>query len=108
VEALFGHIPGLKVVIPSTPHDAKGLLIAAIHDPDPVIYLEPARAYRAVRQEVPEQAYAVEIGTARVESEGEELTLVSYGAQMIEAGACGFGRGRPVGRADRSAHNLPF
>jgi pyruvate dehydrogenase E1 component beta subunit len=85
VEALFGHIPGLKVVIPSTPHDAKGLLIAAIRDPDPVIYLEPARAYRAVRQEVPEEAYSVEIGAARVEAEGDELTLVSYGAQMIEA-----------------------
>ncbi len=85
VEALFGHVPGLKVVIPSTPHDAKGLLIAAIRDPDPVIYLEPARAYRAVRQEVPEQAYSVEIGIARVEAEGDDLTLVSYGAQMIEA-----------------------
>ncbi|MGA2977210.1 MAG: alpha-ketoacid dehydrogenase subunit beta [Spirochaetia bacterium] len=85
LEALFGHIPGLKVVIPSTPHDAKGLLIAAMRDPDPVIYLEPARAYRAVRQEVPEEAYTVEIGTARVEAEGEELTLVSYGAQMMEA-----------------------
>ena len=85
LEALFGHIPGLKVVIPSTPHDAKGLLIAAIRDPDPVVYLEPARAYRAVRQEVPEEGYTVEIGKARVEAEGDELTLVSYGAQMIEA-----------------------
>jgi pyruvate dehydrogenase E1 component beta subunit len=85
VEALFGHIPGLKVVIPSTPHDAKGLLIAAIRDPDPVIFLEPARAYRAVRQEVPENGYTVEIGKARIEAEGDELTLVSYGAQMIEA-----------------------
>jgi pyruvate dehydrogenase E1 component beta subunit len=85
VEALFGHVPGLKVVIPSTPHDAKGLLIAAIRDPDPVIFLEPARAYRAVRQEVPENAYEVEIGKARVEAEGDELTIVSYGAQMIEA-----------------------
>jgi pyruvate dehydrogenase E1 component beta subunit len=85
VEALFGHIPGLKVVIPSTPHDAKGLLIAAIRDPDPVIYLEPARAYRAVRQEVPEEAYCVQIGAARVEAEGDDLTLLSYGAQMIEA-----------------------
>jgi len=85
VEALFGHIPGLKVVIPSTPHDAKGLLIAAIRDPDPVIFLEPARAYRAVRQEVPEEGYTVEIGKARIEAEGDELTLVSYGAQMIEA-----------------------
>ena len=85
VEALFSHVPGLKVVIPSTPHDAKGLLIAAIRDPDPVIYLEPARAYRAVRQEVPEEAYSVEIGVARVEAEGDDLTLISYGAQMMEA-----------------------
>jgi pyruvate dehydrogenase E1 component beta subunit len=85
VEAYFGHVPGLKVVIPSTPHDAKGLLIAAIRDPDPVIFLEPSRAYRAVRQEVPEEAYELPIGTARVEAEGDELTLVSYGAQMIEA-----------------------
>jgi pyruvate dehydrogenase E1 component beta subunit len=85
VEALFGHVPGLKVVIPSTPHDAKGLLIAAIRDPDPVIFLEPARAYRAVRQEVPEEGYTVEIGRARIEAEGDELTLISYGAQMIEA-----------------------
>jgi pyruvate dehydrogenase E1 component beta subunit len=85
LEAMFGHIPGLKVVIPSTPHDAKGLLAAAIRDPDPVIFLEPARAYRAVRQEVPEEAYTVEIGRALVEAEGTNLTLVSYGAQMIEA-----------------------
>ena len=85
LEALFGHVPGLKVVIPSTPHDAKGLLIAAIRDPDPVVYLEPARAYRAVRQEVPEEAYTVEIGRAKVEAEGDDLTLVSYGAQMMEA-----------------------
>ena len=85
LEALFGHIPGLKVVVPSTPHDAKGLLIAAIRDPDPVVFLEPARAYRAVRQEVPEEAYTVEIGRAKVEAEGDDLTLVSYGAQMMEA-----------------------
>jgi len=85
VEAFFGHVPGLKVVIPSTPHDAKGLLISAIRDPDPVIFLEPSRAYRAVRQEVPEEPYTIQIGTAHVEAEGEELTLVSYGAQMIEA-----------------------
>ncbi len=85
LEATFGHVPGLKVVIPSTPHDAKGLLIAAIRDPDPVMFLEPARAYRAVRQEVPEGAYTVQIGKAKVEAEGTEMTLVSYGAQMIEA-----------------------
>ena len=85
MEALFGHIPGLKVVVPSTPHDAKGLLISAIRDPDPVVFLEPARAYRAMRQEVPEESYTVEIGRAKVEAEGLHLTLVSYGAQMMEA-----------------------
>jgi pyruvate dehydrogenase E1 component beta subunit len=85
MEALFAHMRGLKVVIPSTPYDAKGLLIAAIRDPDPVVFLEPARIYRSVRQEVPEEAYAIEIGKARVEVEGTALTLVSYGAQMKEA-----------------------
>jgi len=85
MEALFAHMRGLKVVIPSTPYDAKGLLIAAIRDPDPVVFLEPARIYRSVRQEVPEEAYAIQIGKARVEVEGNELTLVSYGAQMKEA-----------------------
>jgi pyruvate dehydrogenase E1 component beta subunit len=84
-EALFGSVPGLKVVVPSTPHDAKGLLIAAIRDPDPVIFLEPARAYRAVRQQVPEESFTIQIGRAKVEAEGSELTMVSYGAQMIEA-----------------------
>jgi pyruvate dehydrogenase E1 component beta subunit len=85
LEALFAHMRGLKVVIPSTPYDAKGLLIAAIRDPDPVVFLEPARIYRSVRQEVPEEAYAIPIGKARIEAEGSELTLVSYGAQMKEA-----------------------
>ena len=85
MEAMFAHMRGLKVVIPSTPYDAKGLLIAAIRDPDPVVFLEPARIYRSVRQEVPEEEYTIEIGKARVEVEGSELTLVSYGAQMKEA-----------------------
>jgi pyruvate dehydrogenase E1 component beta subunit len=85
MEALFAHMRGLKVVIPSTPYDTKGLLIAAIRDPDPVVFLEPARIYRSVRQEVPEKAYTIQIGKARVEVEGNELTLVSYGAQMKEA-----------------------
>jgi pyruvate dehydrogenase E1 component beta subunit len=84
-EALFGHVPGLKVVIPSTPHDAKGLLIAAVRDPDPVIFLEPKRIYRSLKQEIPEEEYTVEIGRARVVRSGEDLTLVSYGAQMKEA-----------------------
>ncbi len=85
-EALFAHIPGLKVVIPSTPHDTKGLLIAAVRDPDPVIFMEPKRIYRSIKQDVPEEAYTIEIGRAKVMKEGEDLTLISYGAQMKEAG----------------------
>jgi len=84
MEALFAHIPGLKVVIPSTPYDAKGLLISAIRDPDPVIFAEPKRIYRSVRQEVPEEAYTLPIGKANVVRVGDALTIVSYGAQMKE------------------------
>ena len=109
MEALFAHMRGLKVVIPSTPYDAKGLLIAAIRDPDPVVFLEPARIYRSVRQEVPEEAYAIEIGKARVEVEGTALTLVSYGAQMKEAREAVrlLARQGALGGADRPAHDLP-
>ena len=85
LEAIFGHVPGLKTVIPSTPYDAKGLLIAAIRDPDPVIFMEPKRMYRSIKQEVPEGEYVVEIGKAKTVQEGSDLTLVSYGAQMKEA-----------------------
>ncbi|MBN2695203.1 alpha-ketoacid dehydrogenase subunit beta [bacterium] len=86
-EAIWGHIPGLKVVIPSTPYDAKGLLISAIRDPDPIIFMEPKRVYRSIKQEVPEGAYTIPIGKAKVISEGDSLTMVSYGAQMKEATA---------------------
>jgi pyruvate dehydrogenase E1 component beta subunit len=85
-EALFAHIPGLKVVIPSNPHDTKGLLIAAVRDPDPVIFMEPKRIYRSIKQDVPEEAYTIEIGRANVMKAGKDLTLISYGAQMKEAG----------------------
>ncbi len=81
-EALYAHIPGLKVVIPSTPYDAKGLLIAAIRDPDPVIFLEPKRIYRAFRQEVPEEAYELPIGKAKSVQEGEDITIVAWGAMV--------------------------
>ena len=74
-EAFYAHIPGLKVVIPSTPYDAKGLLTAAIEDGNPVIFLEPKRAYRAYREEVPEEHYAVALGKAKVVKEGNDLTL---------------------------------
>lgn len=81
-EALYAQIPGLKVVIPSTPYDAKGLLIAAMRDPDPVLFLEPKRIYRAFRQEVPEEAYVLPIGKAKVLEEGEDVTIVSWGAMV--------------------------
>jgi pyruvate dehydrogenase E1 component beta subunit len=80
LEAVYGHVPGLKVVMPSTPYDAKGLLISAIEDDDPVIFMEPKRIYRAIKQEVPEGLYRIPIGKARALTEGNDLTLVAYGA----------------------------
>ena len=84
MEALFGHMPGIKVIIPSTPYDAKGLLIAAIEDPDPVIYMEPKRIYRAIKQEVPEEAFRIPLGKARVINEGSDITVIAYGAMIRE------------------------
>ena len=85
MEALYAHIPGLKVVIPSTPYDAKGLLISAIRDPDPVLFLEPKRVYRAIKEEVPEEEYVVPIGKAKVVQEGTEVTIIAWGAMVREA-----------------------
>lgn len=82
MEALFAHIPGLVVVIPSTPHDAKGLLISAIESDDPVIFMEPKRVYRAIKQEVTEDKFTVPLGKAKVLSQGETLTVVTYGAYV--------------------------
>ncbi|MFC7205180.1 alpha-ketoacid dehydrogenase subunit beta [Haloferax namakaokahaiae] len=79
-EMFYAHEAGLKVVIPSTPHDAKGLLISAIRDPDPVIFLEPKLIYRAFRGEVPEEDYEIPIGEAAVRREGEDVTVFTYGA----------------------------
>ncbi len=84
LETLFAHIPGLKLVIPSTPYDAKGLMTAAIKDPDPVIYFEPKKIYRAFKQEVPEEEYTVEIGKARTVQEGDDVTVVAWGAMLHE------------------------
>jgi pyruvate dehydrogenase E1 component beta subunit len=81
-EALFCQIPGLKVVVPSTPYDAKGLLIASIRDDDPVIFLEPTKLYRAGRQEVPEEPYEVPLGEARIVREGEGVSIVAWGAMI--------------------------
>jgi pyruvate dehydrogenase E1 component beta subunit len=85
-EVIYAHTPGLKVVVPASPADAKGLLLAAIGDPDPVVFLEPIRVYRALREEVPEERYEVPIGEARVVREGEEATVVAYGSMLREAG----------------------
>lgn len=81
-EAYYVHTPGIKVAIPSTPADAKGLLAAAIRDPDPVVVFEPKLVYRTARGEVPEGEYVVELGRARIAREGDDLTLVAYGAMV--------------------------
>ena len=84
MEAIYGHIPGLQVVIPSSPHDAKGLLTSSVESNDPVVFLEPKRIYRAVKQEVAEEPLRIPIGSARVVSPGEDITLVAYGAMIRE------------------------
>ncbi len=81
-EAYFAHTAGLKVAIPSTPADAKGLLLTAVHDPDPVIFLEPKRIYRAVTGEVPDGDHRVPFGQARLVREGNDVTLFAYGAMV--------------------------
>jgi 2-oxoisovalerate dehydrogenase E1 component subunit beta len=82
LEALLAHVPGLKVVVPSTPYDAKGMLRAAIRDPDPVLFLEHKKTYRLIKGEVPDEPYEVPIGLADVKREGEDLTVVAYGLML--------------------------
>jgi pyruvate dehydrogenase E1 component beta subunit len=84
MEALLAHVPGLKVVMPSTPYDAKGLLISAIECDDPVIFLEPIRLYRAIKQEVSEEKFTLPLGKAKVLNEGKDITVVAYGAMVRE------------------------
>ena len=81
-EAYFTHTPGIKVVIPSSPYDAKGLLISAIRDPDPVLYLEPSRLYRSIKQEVPEEEFSIPLGKAKVIKQGTDLTIVAWGSML--------------------------
>ena len=81
-EAIFSHIPGIKVVMPSNPYDSKGMLIAAIEDPDTVIFLEPKKIYRAFKQEIPAERYTVELGKAAVLVPGDTITVVTYGTQV--------------------------
>ncbi len=82
MEALYAHTPGLKMVIPSSPYEAKGLLVSAIRDPDPVIFFEPKRVYRAIKEEVPEEAYTIPLGKAQVWQEGSEVTVIAWGAMV--------------------------
>lgn len=82
VATFYVHIPGMKVVIPSSPYDAKGLLVSCIRDPDPVFFFEPKRLYRAFKEEVPEGEYTIPIGTGNKLSEGDDITLVSWGAMV--------------------------
>ena len=81
-EAIFSHVPGLKMVIPSNPYDTKGLLATAIRDPDPVIFYEPMRIYRAIKQDIPENDYTVPIGKANIVQQGDDLTLIAWGAMV--------------------------
>jgi pyruvate dehydrogenase E1 component beta subunit len=81
-ETYLIHTPGLKVVMPSTPYDAKGLLVSAIRDPDPVIFFEPKRVYRAIKEEVPEEEYSIPIGKANIVKKGVDVTLVTYGSMV--------------------------
>jgi pyruvate dehydrogenase E1 component beta subunit len=83
-EAILAHIPGIKVVVPSTPYEAKGLLLSSIRDSDPVIFLEPKRIYRAIREEVPEGDYSLPLGKARLVQEGKDVTVVAWGAMVRE------------------------
>ncbi len=82
LEGAYAHVPGLQVVVPSTPYDTKGLLTSAIRSPDPVLFMEPKHIYRSTREEVPDEDYEIPIGEAAVRREGEEVTVVSWGAMM--------------------------
>lgn len=84
-EALFCHMPGIKVVVPSSPYNAKGLLISSIRDPDPVIFLESTRLYRMIKEDVPEGEYTMPLGNARVVHEGKDVTIISWGSMLHRA-----------------------
>ena len=90
IEAFYGHVPGLKTVLPATPYDVKGMLRAALRDPDPVLFLEHKKTYRLIKGEVPDEDYEVPIGKADIKREGSDLTCVAYGLmlhQCMEAAA---------------------
>ncbi|MDA8340186.1 MAG: alpha-ketoacid dehydrogenase subunit beta, partial [Nitrospiraceae bacterium] len=84
-EALFCHMPGVKVVVPSSPYNAKGLLISSIRDPDPVIFLESTRLYRLIKEDVPEGEYTVPLDKARIVQEGKDVTVIAWGSMLHRA-----------------------
>ena len=92
-EAYYAHTPGLKMVIPSSPRNARALLVGAIRDPDPVVYFEPKALYRAFREEVPDDEETMEIGRSRIAREGKDVTLISYGAMLHETSGSSFSAG---------------
>jgi pyruvate dehydrogenase E1 component beta subunit len=81
-ETHYIHTPGLKVVVPSSPYEAKGLLVSAIRDPNPVVFMEPKRVYRAIKEDVPEKEYAIPLGKARIAREGTDVTVIAWGAMV--------------------------
>ncbi len=83
MEALFVHTPGLKVVMPSTPYDAKGLLVSSIRDPDPVIFFESEKLYRSIKQEVPKKEFTIPLGKASIRKEGSDVTIITWGAMTV-------------------------
>jgi 2-oxoisovalerate dehydrogenase E1 component beta subunit len=82
IESFYGHVPGLKTIVPATPYDVKGMLRAAIQDPDPVLFLEHKKTYRLIKGDVPDEPYEVPIGVADVKREGEDLTVIAYGLML--------------------------
>jgi pyruvate dehydrogenase E1 component beta subunit len=84
-EAHMVHTPGVKVVVPATPYEAKGLLASAIRDPDPVVFFEPKRVYRAIKEDVPDEDYAIPLGKARIAKQGSQVTVIAWGAMVREA-----------------------
>ena len=102
-ESIFAHIPGLKCVCPATPADAKGLIISAIQDPNPVLFFEHKHLYRRIKGEVPDERYTTPIGEARIHQEGDDVTRRHLGRDGLHRRGGGGGARRPLGRDHRPA-----
>ena len=104
-ESSFAHIPGLKCVCPATPEDAKGLIIGAIEDPNPVLFFEHKHLYRRIKGEVPDERYTTPIGKARIHQEGDDVSVITWGAMVYTAEEAAKQLRRRVGRDHRPAHD---